>query len=69
MIGYDTCFAVPVYDDADELVRYNVFKVRILVRHAKKEIVSIKKKRAFIVLVALFDYCLKPETEYAEKLD
>ncbi len=27
--------AVPVYDDAGELVRYNVFKARILVRHAK----------------------------------
>lgn len=32
---YDTRFAIPVYDDANELVRYNVFKTRILVRHAK----------------------------------
>ncbi len=32
---YDTRFAIPVYDDAGELVRYNVFKSRILVRHAK----------------------------------
>ena len=32
---YDTRFAIPVYDDAGELVRYNVFKARILVRHAK----------------------------------
>ena len=32
---YDTRFAIPVYDDAGELVRYNVFKARILVRHTK----------------------------------
>lgn len=32
---YDTRFAIPVYNDAGELVRYNVFKARILVRHAK----------------------------------
>lgn len=32
---YDTRFAIPVYDDAGELTRYNVFKSRILVRHAK----------------------------------
>ena len=32
---YDTRFAIPVYDDAGELARYNVFKARILVRHAK----------------------------------
>lgn len=32
---YDTRFAIPVYDDAGELVRYNIFKSRILVRHAK----------------------------------
>lgn len=32
---YDTRFAIPVYDDAGELARYNVFKSRILVRHAK----------------------------------
>lgn len=31
---YDTRFAIPVYDDDRELVRYNVFKARILVRHA-----------------------------------
>ena len=30
-----TPFAIPVYDDAGELARYNVFKARILVRHAK----------------------------------
>ncbi len=32
---YDTRFAIPVYDNAGELERYNVFKSRILVRHAK----------------------------------
>ena len=32
---YDTHYAIPVYDDIGELVRYNVFKARILVRHAK----------------------------------
>ncbi len=32
---YDTRFAIPVYDDDGELERYNVFKARILVRHAK----------------------------------
>ena len=31
---YDTHFAIPVYDDNMELQRYNVFKARILVRHA-----------------------------------
>jgi len=28
-------FAIPAYGDAGELVRYNVFQPRILVRHAK----------------------------------
>ncbi|MCM1186290.1 MAG: hypothetical protein NC251_06640 [Lachnoclostridium sp.] len=32
---YDTHFAIPVYNDNLELVRYNVFMARILVRHAK----------------------------------
>ena len=32
---YDTRFAIPVYDDNMELVRYNVFMARILVRHAQ----------------------------------
>ena len=32
---YDTRFAIPVYDDVGDLVRYNVFKARMLVRHAK----------------------------------
>lgn len=32
---YDTRFAIPVYDDNMQLVRYNVFMARILVRHAQ----------------------------------
>ena len=32
---YDTRFAISVYDDNMELVRYNVFMARILIRHAK----------------------------------
>lgn len=49
---YDTRFAIPVYDDAGELAGYNVFKSRILVRHAKDgklylyDILRTKKKRA-----------------------
>ncbi len=49
---YDTRFAIPVYDDVGELVRYNIFKPRILVRHAKDgklylyDIIRTKKKRA-----------------------
>ena len=32
---YDTRFALPVYSDDEELLRYNVFSARMLVRHAK----------------------------------
>ncbi|MCM1181515.1 MAG: hypothetical protein NC347_14765 [Clostridium sp.] len=32
---YDTHFAIPVYDDNMELVKYNVFLAKMLVRHAK----------------------------------
>ena len=32
---YDTRFALPVYDNAGDLLRYNIFSVRLLVRHAK----------------------------------
>lgn len=32
---YDTRFAIPAYDDNMELEGYNVFKARILVRHAQ----------------------------------
>lgn len=30
---YDTRLALPVYNDAGELMRYNIFKMRMLVRH------------------------------------
>lgn len=30
---YDTWFAIPAYNDAGELIKYNVFKTRMLVRH------------------------------------
>ena len=33
---YDVRFAIPVYDDkSGELVRYNIFKARMLVRHSE----------------------------------
>lgn len=32
---YDTRFALPVFDESGEVVRYNVFKGRLLIRHAK----------------------------------
>jgi len=47
---YDTRFALPVYDDDGELQRYNVFKARILVRHAQDgklylyDVLRIKKE-------------------------
>lgn len=47
---YDTRFALPVYSDSGELVRYNVFAARLLVRHANDgklylyDILRIKKE-------------------------
>jgi len=32
---YDTRIALPIYDDSGELVRFNVYKMRMLVRHDK----------------------------------
>lgn len=33
---YNVCFALPVYDDkTNELVRYNIFSARMLVRHSE----------------------------------
>ena len=29
---YNTRFGIPVYDEAGELIRYNIFKTRMLVR-------------------------------------
>lgn len=47
---YDTRFALPVYNEEDEIERYNIFRIRMLVRHAangKKylyDFVNIKKE-------------------------
>lgn len=47
---YDSRFAIPVYSDYGELERYNIFKARLLIRHAasgKKylyDILEIKKE-------------------------
>ena len=49
---YDSRFAIPVYSDCGELEKANIFKARLLIRHAasgKKylyDILEIKKKRA-----------------------
>ena len=49
---YDSRFAQPVYDEEGEIHRYNVFSVRMLVRHAQDhkkylyDFLRIKKKRA-----------------------
>ena len=32
---YDARFALPVYDENEKLERYNIFSVRLLVRHAQ----------------------------------
>ena len=34
---YDTRFGIPVYDECGELIRYNIFKARMLVRCDKDE--------------------------------
>ena len=34
---YDTRFALPVYDEKGVLLRYNIFSMRMLVRHAKND--------------------------------
>ena len=47
---YDTSFAMPVYSDDGELERYNVFKARLLIRHASSgkkylyDVLEIKKE-------------------------
>ena len=47
---YETRFAIPVYDDSNELCRYNVFRAVLLIRHAasgKKylyDVTEIKKE-------------------------
>lgn len=48
---YDTRFAIPKYDNTGELVGYNIFKGRLVIRHAQDgklylyDILRIKKKR------------------------
>lgn len=48
--SYESRFAMPVYNDSGELERYNVFRVYLLVRHAKDQklylydIMNIKKE-------------------------
>lgn len=48
---YDTRFAIPKYDNNGELVGYNIFKGRLVIRHAQDgklylyDILRIKKKR------------------------
>ena len=32
---YDTRFALPVYNEGGEMVRYNIFSMRLLVRHSE----------------------------------
>lgn len=47
---YDTRFALPVFDENGEIVRFNVFKGRLLIRHAKNgkkylyDVLEIKKE-------------------------
>ena len=47
---YDTRFALPVFDETGDIIRFNVFKARILIRHAKNgkkylyDILEIKKE-------------------------
>lgn len=47
---YDTRFAIPKYDNAGELAGYNIFKGRLVIRHAQDgklylyDILRIKKE-------------------------
>ena len=47
---YDSRFALPVYDNNDEVVRYNIFKVVLVMRHAANgklylyDVIQIKKE-------------------------
>ena len=60
---YDVRFALPVYDESGDIERYNIFKGRLLIRHASSgkkylyDIMEIKKKRAS--LVRLMPYPVK----------
>ena len=47
---YDSRFALPVFDDDGEVLRYNVFHVELVIRHAEDkklylyDIINIKKE-------------------------
>ena len=47
---YDTKFALPIYDETGEIERYNIFKARLLIRHASSgkkylyDVMEIKKE-------------------------
>ncbi|MGI6094357.1 MAG: hypothetical protein ACOYBL_02880 [Lachnospiraceae bacterium] len=47
---YDSRFALPVFDDDDEILHYNVFRVELVIRHAENkklylyDIINIKKE-------------------------
>lgn len=47
---YDSRFAIPIYDDSGETLRYNVFHVELVIRHAENkklylyDIINIKKE-------------------------
>lgn len=43
---YDTRFAVPIYNDIGNIDRYNIFKARLLIRHA-----SSGKKYLYDILI------------------
>ena len=38
---YDSRFALPIFDDDGEVLRYNVFHVELIKRHAEDKNVSI----------------------------
>lgn len=47
---YDSCFAIPVYEDNGDIERYNVFHASMLIRHANDgrmylyDVIDIKKE-------------------------
>lgn len=47
---YDSRFALPVFDDDGEILRYNVFKVELVIRHAENkklylyDVVNVRKE-------------------------
>ena len=53
---YDVRFAIPVYEN-DVLIRYNVFRARLLINHAQNgkkylyDILTIKKEKATTISV------------------